>query len=280
PFMYFTNLLKGVFVDVAVEEFRIKGKEQTDSRISLLTGVHRKDVKRLREEHQPKFAPTPVVSLGAQLVARWTGLPEYLDEKGMPRPLPRLSHDARGPSFESLVQSVSKDIRSRAVLDEWVQLGVARVDDQDRVFLNVESFVPSKGFDEKAYFFGRNLHDHLAVGVHNILGGLPPFLERSVYCDHLTPRSVAELRAAAEELAMKALKTLNKRAMESQQKDAGNAVARERLNLGVYFFAEPHADNETARDTTGVTTASETGGRTGGSTGGRMDGAAKEDKDR
>ncbi|MGB8275288.1 MAG: DUF6502 family protein, partial [Alphaproteobacteria bacterium] len=41
PFMYFTNLLKGVFVDVAVEEFRIKGKEQTDSRISLLTGVHR-----------------------------------------------------------------------------------------------------------------------------------------------------------------------------------------------------------------------------------------------
>jgi len=37
-------------VDVAVKEFPVDGKPQTDSRVTLLTGVHRKDVKRLRNE--------------------------------------------------------------------------------------------------------------------------------------------------------------------------------------------------------------------------------------
>ena len=48
PFM--SNLLKSIYVEVATNDFRIEGKPQTDSRISLLSGVHRKDVKNLRPE--------------------------------------------------------------------------------------------------------------------------------------------------------------------------------------------------------------------------------------
>ena len=40
--------LKSVFVGVAESEFPLAGKAETDSRISLLTGIHRRDVKRLR----------------------------------------------------------------------------------------------------------------------------------------------------------------------------------------------------------------------------------------
>lgn len=46
----FADLLKEVFVDVAHREFRLDGTVPTDSRVSLLTGVHRKDVRRLRSE--------------------------------------------------------------------------------------------------------------------------------------------------------------------------------------------------------------------------------------
>ena len=69
-YTYLADLLKGVFVEVADREFCIEGKAQTDSRISLLTGVHRKDVRRLRElEANSAEEIPPVVSLGAQLVA-------------------------------------------------------------------------------------------------------------------------------------------------------------------------------------------------------------------
>ena len=153
PFL--ADLLKSVYVEVADKEFPVEGKKQTDSRVSLLTGMHRKDVKRLLHVEKRKDSVPAAVSLGAQLVARWTGLAEYLDEQGRPRPLPRLASDGGPLSFEGLVESVSKDMRSRVVLDEWLRLGVARIDEEDRVCLNVEAFIPERGFDEKAYYFGR-----------------------------------------------------------------------------------------------------------------------------
>lgn len=231
------ELLKSTYVDVASEEFRLEGRPQTDSRISLLTGVHRKDVRRLRGE-----PPTPEVrsyasSLGGQLVARWTGVADYLDEHGRPRPLPRLISEGGAQSFEALVQSVSKDIRSRAVLDEWLRMGVARLDDQGRVELNADAFIPQRDFDEKAYYFGQNLHDHMAAGAHNLLGGDPPFLERCVYYDGLSTASIDELARLSSELGMEALRTVNRRALELQQQNRQSDVPGFRMNFGIYYYS-------------------------------------------
>jgi hypothetical protein len=236
-FPFLSNLLKSIYVEVASDEFRLEGRRQTDSRISLLTGVHRKDVKRLCHEERPKEAVPTAISLGAQLVARWMSSPQYLDEGGRPRALPRLASVGGELSFEGLVSSVSKDIRSRAVLDEWLRMGVARLDDEERVTLNTGAFVPQKGFDEKAFYFGQNIHDHLAAGVHNLLGGQPPFLERSVYYDELTPESVQELAELAKSLGMEALQTVNRRALELQQQDDGKRNAGMRMNFGTYYFS-------------------------------------------
>ncbi len=244
-YTYLANLLKSVYVDVAERDFPVDGKRQTDSRISLLTAVHRKDVKRLRRERTLDDATPSTVSLGAQLVGRWTGLPKYLDEHGHPRPLPRLAGGENGKSFEGLVQSVSKDIRPRAVLDEWLRLGVAHMDDQDHVWLNVAAFIPERGFEEKAFYFGRNLRDHIAAGAHNLLGLSPPFVERSVYYDGLTPESVQELAELSEELGMKALHAVNRRAMELQNRDKDDPKANFRMNFGIYNFSAEDTEQDT-----------------------------------
>ncbi len=173
------ELLKEAYVDVALNEFPVNGKKQTDSRVSLLTGVHRKDVKRLRERPTEKMAAPRSIGLGAQIVARWLGSKDTTDRKGHPLPLPRKAESRNGPSFDSLVSGVSKDVRPRAVLDEWLRLGVAHVDDGGRVVLNRLAFVPEKGFEEKAFYFGRNIHDHLAATAHNLLEEGNPTLERS-----------------------------------------------------------------------------------------------------
>ena len=99
------RMLKSVYVEVALGDFPVVGKQQTDSRISLLTGVHRKDIKRLREgAFAVDKAPTEI-SMVAQLVALWTGAHEYLDELGDPKPLPRLPRDDHAYSFEELVNT-------------------------------------------------------------------------------------------------------------------------------------------------------------------------------
>lgn len=236
PFPVATEVLRALYVEVASDEFAVEGRRQTDSRVNLLTGVHRKDVRRLREAREAPPEPPRKTSLTSQLIARWTTLDEYRDEDGRPQPLARTA--ARGASFESLVRSVNTDIRPRVVLDEWERLGIADVDDEGRVHLRVEAFVPPKESEEILHYFARNARDHLSAAVHNVLGAGTPFFERSTAYDQLTPESVEDLREMAAERAMDALRAVNRRAMQLQRRDAGKDTATQRMALGAYFFSE------------------------------------------
>ncbi len=243
----FANLAKGVFVDVAARDFPDDGSAVTDSRVSVLSGVHRREVKRLRAEMLLSFGPPPVVSLGALVVARWCAEGVYLDHQHRPAPLARLASQGGEASFERLVQSVSKDVRARAVLEEWLRLGVVRLDAQDRVHLVERAFIPARGLEEKAFYFGKNLSDHMAAGTHNLLGGHPPFLERCVYYDGLKAESVEALRELTRELAVSALQEVNRRALELQRQDADGADAQHRMTFGVYFYSESALDERGER---------------------------------
>jgi len=244
PFL--TDLLKGIFVETAAEDFTLGGKPPTDSRLTVLTGVHRKDIRRLLRDVPSLPGPTPSLTLGTQIVARWLGDPAYHDRYGRPRALPRTP--SRGAaSFAALVESVSKNVRPRSVLDELVRLGVAEIDDDDRVRLVTRGFVPGKELDAKAFYFGEALHDHLAAGVHNLDGAQPAWLERSVYYDELSPASVDKLAAKSEELAMRALQEINRDGMALEAAYPPSAGQRMRMRLGVFFYAEPVADASPAR---------------------------------
>jgi Family of unknown function (DUF6502) len=252
---YITELIKTLLVEVAEKDFRLNGKPVTDSRVSLLTGVHRKDVNRLRHGNagaDEEKAP-PVVSLGAQLVAKWLGNPDFLNAEGQPLPLPRNASEGGAQSFEALVAGINSDIRSRVVLDEWLRLGVVKINDQRMVCLNTQAFVPTQGFDEKAFYFGHNLHDHAAAAAHNLLGQQPPFLERSLHFNGLSAGAIAELAAQSQKLGMQALVAVNKAAVarearesaEAQNANAGDAAGSQppgdlqRMTFGIYFYSEP-----------------------------------------
>lgn len=235
-FSMLQETLKSVFVQVAEEEFKLDNRGQTDSRISLLTGLHRKDVHRLRNQPETLIAQSGNASLGSQLVGLWVSHEDFIDEDGKSKPLPRLASMGKKISFEHLVARVSKDIRARPVLDEWLRVGVVSVDDNDYICLNTDAFVPNVGFDEKLYFFQQNIHDHIAATAHNLMNQTPPMLERCVYYDGLTPAAIIELKALAEEQGMVALKAVNKRALELQAEHKDLTTADQRFTFALYFY--------------------------------------------
>lgn len=243
-----TSLLKQTYVEVATA-MPVEGKAQTDSRVSLLTGIHRLDVKRLRNEIvSGNEAPPLSVSIGAQIVARWTAHTEYLDNKGRPLPLHRLASAGGLMSFESLVRSVSKDIRPRVVLDEWLRLGVAQIDNLDRVILVTDAFAPSHGLDEKLFYLGKNVHDHLDACAHNLTHPeAPPLLERSVYYDHLSKDSTLILSTYARQLSSQVMQAFSQKAMELQARDHQDANARYRVAYGQYFNQASEQDEPGAQ---------------------------------
>lgn len=236
---YLCQLLKGLYIDVASNEFQAEGTRQTDSRITMLTGVHRKDVRRFREEGLDELKAPSTLPLSAQIVAAWLSEPDFQDAQGGPRALQRLAKEGDDFSFEALVDRVARqDLRARSVLDEWLRLGLVSLDTQDQVHLNVEAFIPEKGFEEKLYYFGKNLHDHIAVGAHNLTGDAAPQFDRSVYYNNLSDASIVKLSALVNERGMQTLKEVNKLARELQKKDANARRAKQRFNFGMFFYLE------------------------------------------
>ncbi|MBF8723107.1 DUF6502 family protein [Pseudomonas guariconensis] len=239
-FNSFTQMLKEIFVEVAEREFRLEGKPASDSRISLITGVHRKDVRRLRAQPVDGDAGMPeAVSFGAHLVSIWLNQMPFCDQPGQPRPLPRLASMGGDGSFDGLVATLSTDIRARVVLDEWLRLGVVRVDEQDQVHLQTRAFIPQRGFDEKVAYLRHNLHDHACAAVHNLTEPGEPFFERAVHYDSLSVAGVEHLKALVQTDGMQVLIALNQLAAELEERDPPPADARQRITVGLYLYTEP-----------------------------------------
>jgi len=239
------DLLRELYVQVAEADFALESKPQTDSRISLLTGIHRKEVRRLRGAGTQVSAMPPALSRASRIVAVWLSTKPFVGPDGAPRPLPR-SGPPGAPSFETLVASVTRDVRPRAVLDEFVASGLVDINDEGVIALRENGVVPSTGSDEQLYYFGRNLHDHIAAAAFNVSGGEPRFLERAVHYDGLSAELAAKLAESSRELAMQALKSANQLAQEGL---AAGETGVHRWTFGTFVFREAERRDEANRAT-------------------------------
>ena len=204
-----------------------------------MTGVHRKEVRRLRQRDPDDCSPPPVLSQTSVIIARWLGTPAHQDAAGHPAALPRLPREGAAASFETLVESVTTDVRPRAVLDDLISQNIVTLDADDRVHLNAAAFIPRPGQEEQLFYFGRNLHDHMAAAAANVSApGAAPFLDRSVHYDKLTPEMAQRLEAQAREVAQQSLLTVNSAALALLDGQEVPSSASHRVNLGVYVYVE------------------------------------------
>lgn len=227
----FVELVKGVYVEVALsEEFSIKGKPPTDSRINLITGVHRKDVKRLREAISENFMPERL-SINHLILAKWMGDNTYLDQcKPIPLPLSGVT------SFESLADSVTrKNIRSSSILENWLALGWLEKDDEGLLHLQTEHIESRQLGEDTLYFFAHNLSDHIATAVHN-LDSEDRQLERAVFYNQLTEESLDELEQLSRSRMLGLLNEINAKALALQDRDASSDGAEHRFRFGGFLY--------------------------------------------
>jgi Family of unknown function (DUF6502) len=245
--------LKAVFVTIALSSAASPAR-MTDSYVAITTGIHRKDVRRLRDAmlHRAASNPDGRQSLASTIFTRWLTDPQYCDEAGHPRRLLRQGEDPL--SFETLVKSVSKDVHPRTVLNELIRLQLAHIDG-NFVSLKVESYVPNADFAQLLDYLGSNLHDHAAAAVRNVLGADPPLLEQSVFSTAVKPSAISELLTLARDQWMQTVKRIVPEiARHEVEPPDGQELSLEetqtsRIRLGMYFYAEdqqPDAQRATA----------------------------------
>lgn len=110
--------LKGVLVQLAKEELQKSGVKINVSRLSVITGIHRRDVDRMLEADEGDFEPVNLVS---RITSAWENTPQFCTKAGKPRVL---SFEGGESEFVQLVRLVTTDVHPKGILLQLERLGL------------------------------------------------------------------------------------------------------------------------------------------------------------
>ncbi|MEM1431379.1 MAG: DUF6502 family protein [Pseudomonadota bacterium] len=236
-----TELLKQVLFDAAQNR---KGGSTSDSQVSLLTGLHRKDVRRFREAGAGP-ARASFANASARLIALWASDPAFLDEAGQPRPLPRSAEE--GPSFDRLVQLLKVDLAPGTMLTHLKDIGLIEQRPDGAIRLLSSAYVPLAGSREMLAAFEKNIAAHFGAAVDNLTGeSSPPHFERASHYNRLSEESAARLEALARQLAEESFATFNAEASRLQRQDMADPASTHRVSFGSYVVDRDQAQKDTS----------------------------------
>lgn len=239
PYGVFADIAKRVYVDVSDEEFPIPGRKQTNSRISILTGLSRKEV--LRVKRLPSLDDTAAAARyhrAARTISGWLRDKNFTDGKGQPAVLPI---DGAKASFTALVKQYSGDIPVRAVLDEMERVGAVERLADGRVHLVQRAYVPSSSEEEKINILGSDVADLIRTIEHN-LAATPEqaFFQRKVCYDNLPADVLPELQRLSNRRAQALLEELDDWMSARDREDTAlqPGEQRKRAGIEIHYFED------------------------------------------
>lgn len=151
----FSEIAKTAFVDVATSDYGLRGRPTNISRVAVMTGLTRKEVRRIREQDAAgayfnQAKDTPI----AQILHRWHTDTEFLSGSGEPL---ALHFDGESKSFASLVKKYGGDVPPGAMRTELERINAIEMLDDERIR------------PTKRIAYNMNLHERLSGGLTKIL---------------------------------------------------------------------------------------------------------------
>lgn len=123
-FAEFADIVKAVYVEIAVTEFKVEGKRGTKSRIAVITGLTRKEVSRVIEIAGAETeGARSNLNRVARVLAGWHTDPDFIGPYGMPLEVRYEEGGISTVTFSALVKRYSGDMSPRSMLDELMRVG-------------------------------------------------------------------------------------------------------------------------------------------------------------
>lgn len=163
----FSEIAKRAFVDVATQKYGIRGRKTNISRVAVMTGLTRKEVKRIRDFEEDDIAAQGVKPVPASLVLQhWHADKEFQDQHGQPVDLPFIGNDS---SFTSLVKKYAGDIPPGALRTELLRSGAIEETSNGKLAARRKTFRFVNGEDGLLWSLERGLFGINLNMVHNYL---------------------------------------------------------------------------------------------------------------
>jgi hypothetical protein len=249
----FSELVKKAYVEAAFEDVRNARRKPTDSRAAVLTGLTRKEVKRLRESPDGESADAASgnrINRASRVVSGWVRDPHFQDGQGEPA---ELALEGKN-SFSELVRRYSGDMTPRAVLDELVRVGV--VAEGHRLVLRKKAYVPAGDNAEMLRIFGEDVSDLVATVDYNLT--MAPdeesLYQRTLSYDNIPPDVMARWRAYAAAKSQELLETLDQWLAPYDRDINGDAAVsdhsepRVRTGVSIFYFEDPGPQKDNGDD--------------------------------
>jgi hypothetical protein len=237
----FAEIARRVFVETADEDFRLEGRKQTISRVSMLTGIQRKEVSRLRQlDPLDSSELDAAYNRAVRVASGWCRDARFAQGQGIPRPLPFEGDNG----FSELAKKYSGDIPARAVLDELIRVGTVMRNEHDEICLVNESGQVSLA-DKEAQFnvMGSAGRDLLETLSHNFESS--PWehrLQLTTAYNNLPAYAVKNFKNMSKEDSAALLKKFDSWLSKEDRDTDGDAPIEEgrfRAGIGIYYFEEP-----------------------------------------
>jgi len=180
--------LKTALLTVAREELDPKNETATASRLSIMSGVHRKDAARfLKGASSQRETIAPAI----KVLGAWNTKRKYLDRDGKPRALSAGSEES---DFSRLVREVFLDVHPHTVLKELERLRLVEVSSNEVTAKN-SSFVSSVADETTANLISRDVNELLLSAAENIeTVGRRPNHHTTTRFDNIPEEHLVELR--------------------------------------------------------------------------------------
>lgn len=240
--------LRRALVSQGLENCKLQGREPNVSRLAIITGITRKQVRQIRLENARNVGPSdlPAGKL-VRLVDSWQTDPAFLDEKGNPR---HLSCSGTGHGeFGELARDAAGDIPPTALLRELARMGAVRRNDDHVELVSHELLAKLENDDDGLLAIkvaGDAVSDFFATLNNNLTPDTKPLLERRVVADTLSEEDREDFKIFAEHRAREFLESLNQWLLDKRRTSGANKSETEeenresgRVGVGVYLFLDP-----------------------------------------
>lgn len=240
----FAELAKKAYADVAFADFGDTGRKQTVSRVSALTGLTRKEVKRLLE--LPDLYDAELdrrYNRAVRVISGWLNDEEFLGADGQPANLPM--EGERG-SFAALVRRHSGDIPTQAMMAVLARADCV-VREEDIVRLTRHAYIPAGDPIDKVRILGTDVGELITTIDHNLTNAADLRFQRKVSDARVAAGAVPAFRALSAERAQSLLEELD--AWLAQHEVGAEAAGAEGdpryVSLGIYYFeSEPPTEQD------------------------------------
>lgn len=234
--------LKEIYVDVAADEYGKGGRPTNVTRIAMLTGLDRKEVKRIRDAQQSEsvdalLSGRATSGVLGRVLSGWYQDEEFSD-RGKPRALNTTAE------FAGLCKRYGGDVTHTAILTELLRVGsVATLPDGD-VVATSRYYMPDRADPEAIARSGDVYHDIGQTLVHNLYrnANQPSRFEGRATNPQVPEHLVDDFRQFVEQRGQSFLEDIDARLSDYEHSSTSNHDTV-RVGLGVYWIEDNNREN-------------------------------------